>query len=314
MVLGAVPSPILHDLPDPFCVQTFKPYVDGLEAMGKLSNPQPIGAYSTVFVLANRHKDVNRLRFAQAWTHAQPGGHIIMSGHKTDGIDAFIKEVKAEVDLLGTLPKAHGKVFWVERADEPIDKFNQWLSLSEPSKNPDGYYTAAGMFSSAKVDPGSRLLIRKFDDSLKGKVADLGAGWGYLSVNLLQSAPKVAHLDLFEADHAALEAAKLNVRDPRAAFLWADVTSLRGCDNTYDLVISNPPFHQTRKSEPELGQRFIEKAAQILKGNGRFIMVANRQLPYEKSLDQHFRSLEKVAESDGYKLIVARNPRPQKRR
>jgi 16S rRNA (guanine1207-N2)-methyltransferase len=59
---------------------------------------------------------------------------------------------------------------------------------------------------------------------LKGRVADLGAGWGYLSGEILAEQEGIAHLDLIEADHDMLEAARANVDDPRAAFHWADVT------------------------------------------------------------------------------------------
>ena len=282
--------------------------------MGFDSLPAPDRQFETSFILTDRHRDINRLRFAQAWKHTNAGGQIIMSGPKTDGIDAFIKEIKSHTDVDGTLPKSHGKVFWLTRTDQDTPAFKEWLTLSDPRKNADGYFTAAGMFSAAKVDPGSQLLVERFSDDIKGRVADLGAGWGYLSANLLTRAPKVTALDLIEADHAALDAAKLNVTDQRASFHWADATTLDGHDNLYDMVISNPPFHESRKSDPELGQKFIQKSARMLKANGRLLLVANRQLPYEKTLEQVFRSIENVAGSNGYKIILAKNPRPVKRR
>ena len=313
LVLGAVPSPVLSELSEPLCIQSFKPYYDALTAQGLSCDTKPSGTFTQSFVKLSRHKGVNRLRVAQAWALTQDGGTIVVSGDKTEGVEALIKDLKKLMTLDGVLPKSHGKVFWMTRTDSagpPLD----WLAGAEPSKNKDGFATAAGVFSAEKADIGSKLLAEHLDPNAKGLVADLGAGWGYLSKQLLERASAVEQLDLFEAEATALEMAKLNVTDPRAAFHWEDVTNMTGFENSYNLVISNPPFHESRKSEPQLGQKFIEKAARILKRSGVLMMVANRQLPYERALQDQFRTVEKVADSSGYKVIVARNPRPVKQR
>lgn len=293
-------------------MQTFKPLADGLTAMGLRNAVAPEGQFARSYVLADRHRDLSRLRFAQAWMHTQEGGEIIVSGQKTDGIDAFVKEVAKAIPISGVLPKSHGKVFWLDRAGQ-IDLFDSWLGLAKPVKNADGFVTSAGTFSSAKIDKGSAILSEHLPTQAAGRVADLGAGWGYLSVKLLERAPTVEAIDLFEADMSALECAKINLPDPRASFHWEDVARLDAPDNQYDWVISNPPFHQTRKSEPQLGQAFIETAARILKPSGQMMMVANRQLPYETTLESKFRSFESVAEANGFKVIVAKNPKRTKR-
>lgn len=313
MVLGAVPSTILHEIPEPHCIQGMKPFYDVLVQQGFSCATKPEALFAQSFVKLSRHKDVNRLRVAQAWAFTKEGGYIVVSGDKTEGVEALIKELKTHLALDGVLPKSHGKVFWLKRGNDGAPPVT-WLAGAEPSQNKDGYATFAGVFSADRIDEGSKLLAEHLDGTAKGRVADLGAGWGYLSKQVLESSPNIEQLDLFEAEAAALEAAKLNVTDQRAVFHWEDVTNLSGFDGSFDQVISNPPFHETRKSEPALGQKFIEKAARILKGSGRLLLVANRQLPYERSLEQGFRSVEKLAESKGYKVIVARNPRPIKRR
>ena len=311
-MIGALPSAVLDELPSPHCIQGFKPYHDQLQVRGFSCATAPDAQYPQSFVKLSRHKDVNRLRVAQAWAHTIDGGPIVVSGDKTEGVEALIKELKAHTTLDGVLPKSHGKVFWLTRsaANTPPP---EWLRGTEPTKNKDGFATVAGVFSADKIDEGSKLLTAHLDKNTKGSVADLGAGWGYLSKHLLDLAPNISHLDLFEAEAAALNVAKLNVTDPRAAFHWQDVPNMVGFENSYDLVISNPPFHETRKSEPHLGQKFIEKAARILKRSGTFLMVANRQLPYERVLQEQFRTTEQVADRGGYKVIVARNPLPVKR-
>ena len=166
--------------------------------------------------------------------------------------------------------------------------------------------TFPGAFSADGIDKGSALLAQHLP-ALAGKVADLGAGWGYLSGKVLGS-DKVTSLDMIEADHNALDAAKLNITDPRAVMHWADMARFQG--GPYDAIISNPPFHTTRTPTPELGQMFISRAAELLAPKGQFWMVANRNLPYEQTLDTLFSQVDTIAQTGGFKVIRARRPKP----
>jgi len=58
-----------------------------------------------------------------------------------------------------------------------------------------------------------------------------------------------------------------------------------------------------------LGAGFIAAAARIVKPQGRFFMVANRQLPYEAALDAAFARWEKIAEDGAFKMFRADRPR-----
>jgi 16S rRNA (guanine1207-N2)-methyltransferase len=199
------------------------------------------------------------------------------------------------------LSKAHGKVFWFDATPMSSD----WLVAGEMSANKDGFITAPGMFSSEKIDNGSALLA-PYLEGLKGRVADLGAGWGWLAAQALGS--DVSEMVLFEAEHLALEAAKRNLTDPRVRFEWADVLALPK-QLPFDVVISNPPFHQSRTAEPALGVGFILAAAKLLKPKGRLLMVANRQLPYERALNGAFRKVNMLAQTNGFKLFEASLPK-----
>ena len=130
-----------------------------------------------------------------------------------------------------------------------------WEEAAQLSANESGFLTAPGMFSCKKIDQGSAALAPFLTD-LKGRGADFGAGWGWMSKQALL-ADAVTALDLFEADFYALEAAKQNLNDSRATYHWADVANLPKQRDPYDFIISNPPFHQTRKAEPDLGKAFI---------------------------------------------------------
>lgn len=258
----------------------------------------PDEAFSVVIICAPRAKAL-----AQSWIHiastVTSGGLIILDGQKTDGMDSHLKALKKRCETLGSLSKAHGKLIWVTGAET-----SDWAA--KETELPGGFITRPGVFSAEKIDKGSVALVDAMPPAINGRVADLGAGWGYLSRHILER-EGVTSLDLIEADRIALDCAQANIDDPRVQFIWGDATSFQP-EAPYDVVISNPPFHTSRAGDPELGRAFIRAASKMLKPSGRFVMVANRHLPYEDTLVTHFRVVEDLGGTPGFKLFMATKP------
>ncbi|SLN54894.1 class I SAM-dependent methyltransferase [Pseudooctadecabacter jejudonensis] len=225
------------------------------------------------------------------------GGLVIVDGQKTDGVDSIYKDVRKVAAIEGVITKGHGRLFWFQAAETP-----DWTTSV---KSPDGFVTAPGVFSESKIDAGSALLAPHVK-ALKGRVADLGAGWGYLSRAILQS-DAVTSLDLVEADRVALDCARQNVGDPRVKAHWADAVTFDG--GPFDAVVSNPPFHTGRDGDIDLGRGFIATAARLLTPRGAFLMVANRHLPYESTLEAKFGRVEELDGSGAFKLFRATRPK-----
>ena len=114
-----------------------------------------------------------------------------------------------------------------------------------------------------------------------------------------------ANPDDVEAEARALALARDNLASARVpvGLHWHDVT--RGLSQTYDVVISNPPFHQGRADEPALGLAFIAAAREALRPGGRLWLVANRHLPYEAALAKGFTQVRTVRDDAGFKVIEA---------
>ena len=187
-------------------------------------------------------------------------GPIIVDGPKTHGVDAAYRELRKRADVSEAWSKAHGKIFTVTGGD-----FDDWPDL-QPSQHPDGWWRAPGVFSADGIDPASALLAEALPTPLKGSVIDLGAGWGYLSRAILER-DGVTQLALVENDHIALEAAKLNIDHEAASFHLADARTWRP-DTPADHVVTNPPFHIGRATDPDLGRAFIQTAAAIRNPKG----------------------------------------------
>lgn len=226
---------------------------------------------------------------------------VIVDGYKTDGVDSLFKECRKRIGDLPSIPKGHGRIFWFNASDA----FADWAA-PPPAQGDHGFYTTAGVFSDGAIDKGSALLAETLPDKLPSKMADLGAGWGYLAAPVL-ARKGVASLDLIEAETLSLDCARLNVTDERVKFHWADATTFQPKIG-YDGIIMNPPFHSTRTAEPSIGRAFIASAARMLASHGKLWMVANRHLPYEQALRDSFRNVDEVAGNGAFKVFHATRP------
>ncbi len=301
LIMGASDSLGLDTFPPTLMLeQGFKPLVAAFETSGYSVTPRATQRFTLTVVNLTRNKIESLGNIARAARLTD--GPVLVNGAKTDGIESVLKQVKAKVNIDGVISKSHGKVFWFGAALLP-----EWEANAQECVNSAGFFTAPGMFSSAKVDAGSQMLMDNIS-GLKGRGADLGAGWGAIAKSVLSQA-EITSVDLFEADFHALEAARKNLDDPRAAFHWADVLTVPKPSDPYDFAVCNPPFHQSRKADPEIGKGFIKKAAQMLKPAGKFIMVANRQLPYETTLDLYFKHWVVLAQNGQFKVIEASRPK-----
>lgn len=277
----------------------FCPDHDALSARGVAVSPQQAGPAAAVVVFAARAKALTLDLLARGFAMVGPGGPVIVDGAKSEGIDSLLKTLRKVCAVGEVYSKAHGKCFAVTA---PAAVPAGWAAV--PGRV-DGFVTTAGVFSADGIDPGSALLAGHLG-AVSGKVCDLGAGWGYLATRILAS-DKVRQVALVEAEHAALDCARANVTDARATFHWADATTWTG--GPFDYVVTNPPFHTSRKADPALGRAFVQAAARLLSPRGRLLMVANRHLPYEATLAEVFAESVVRADVSGYKVIEATRPK-----
>ena len=303
LFLNASPIPgwMSSDISRLDCIQGNKPEYNmlissGYSAAARLDDEKK---YSQGMLLIGKNRKQNQAWIKAVWDRLADGGTLVVAGNKTDGIAAIRKWIAPFCNELESFSKFHAVVFSIKKSKDIQ------LPSTSIERNVEGFFVSDGMFSSAHPDPGSMLLAEHFSSRIKGRVCDLGAGWGFLSNKLLNASDEVTGLDLFEADIMSLDAAKKNVPQSESiqlSFNWIDVRK-EFPKKPYDWVIMNPPFHSGRAAEPEIGKNFIEVAASTLPSGGRLLMVANKNLPYELTIKKLFRTFEPLEVKDGFKVL-----------
>ncbi|HEV2081285.1 MAG TPA: class I SAM-dependent methyltransferase [Brevundimonas sp.] len=243
-----------------------------------------------------------RAVLAHALRALKPGGRIDAMALKDKGGARLKKELEGFGLTVMDEPKAHHRRCRAT-VEGPLTGLDEAIGAGAARIVPDtGLWSRPGVFAWDRIDPGTARLAAVLP-AFKGAVADLGCGVGVLS-NVVLASPAVTALTGVDLDRRAVEAARLNVADPRASFQQADVRALP-TPGDLDFVVMNPPFHDGGQEDRRLGQAFVRKAAEMLKKGGALWMVANRHLPYEADLNDAFRCVRVVEEGAGYKIFEA---------
>lgn len=276
-------------------VQT-SPLIPGAQALEALE-PASLDAAT---VLAPPGAVERRYVLALVLRALKPGAALLAMAPKDKGGSRLKKELEALGCTVEESAKRHHRICHVER---PAELVGLDAALAEGAPRiVQGLWSQPGVFSWDRVDPGTAALLKALPP-LAGQGADLGCGIGVLAHAVLAS-PAVTRLQLIDVDRRAVDCARRNVDEPRAAFAWADAASfpLEGLD----FVVMNPPFHEAGWETKALGQRFIEAAHRALRKGGALWMVANLHLPYEGVLEPLFARVERRDGGGPYKVFEAR--------
>ena len=322
LFLGARPGDWMfeHAHADWRCEQAFAPFAQALRerriaAQARIEDT----GFALTLALPPRQREEARAMLARALRATREGGTVVAATTNAEGARSLEADLRALAGSAQSLSKHKSRVVWacVEAAACDQSLLDEWLTLDAPREvvaDGERFWTLPGLFAWDRVDAASALLASHLPATLTGRVADLGAGWGYLSMQLVRRCAGIAAIDLFEANAQALEPAQRNLAaelagrtSPVCTVHWHDVTT--GLPGRYEVIVSNPPFHVGRADLPQLGRAFLRAAADALTDDGQAWIVANRHLPYETLLGERYAQVEHIAQRDGFKVIRAQGPK-----
>ncbi len=243
----------------------------------------------------------------------RPGGRLLLSGYKNEGIKTYVDKLAARA---GTVPAIshHGPVLLatIQRGvelGEALDDRDYAVLREVPLDAQLTVWSKPGVFGWQKRDAGSDFLL----DHLSGvwpiapqRVLDLGCGYGYLSLLAARHWP-AAEFIATDNNVAAVAACARNfkVMGVPGESVLSDAGA--GIDATFDALLCNPPFHQGFEVDGALGEHFLRSAKARLLRRGRALFVVNQFINLETKATAWFKQVDIVARNKSFKLVAVSN-------
>ncbi|MGE5558592.1 MAG: class I SAM-dependent methyltransferase [Bacillota bacterium] len=167
------------------------------------------------------------------------------------------------------------------------------------------FVTEAGVFSKARLDTGTRVLLKAIRGEKAFRILDLGCGYGPLGIVMGLRLPE-SRVDMVDPNGRAVELTRGNI-------------SLNGCgnchvyqgqgfaplqDRSYDLIITNPPIRAGKKVVYGL----IGEAHRHLTPGGRLyavIRTSQGAKSLARKLSEIFGNVEELEIESGFRVYRA---------
>ncbi len=274
------------------------------------------GPVNTVLMTIPKGRSVTR---AYLWTAARtlnPGGRLYLAGPNARGAKTAIRDAS---DLFGAAPVLgykSGQRIALATRPETLELPGEWREEQalypqmRALHRPEGQYyviTMPGVFSWDHLDDGTALLLDHLGVEPDTDVLDVGCGYGIIGMVAARQGGRVTLVDdNLLAVRCARSSVQANDLDASCTVLASDVTGAVR-DRTYDLVLSNPPFHKDVDVDTSVTTRIVREAAVVLRPGGRLRIVANRFLPYDHVMRDTFGSVATIAETGRYRVLESVN-------
>jgi len=163
------------------------------------------------------------------------------------------------------------------------------------------FLTGSSMFSPAKVDLGTRVLIDHARVNPGDALLDLGCGYGPVGIAFAH----IADVTMTDVNERAVKFARRNAdlnNVPVKVFSGNMYEKIKG---KFDVILLNPPQTAGKKICNEM----IEQAPNYLKKDGTLQLVARHQKggkQFELKMQQVFGNVETIGKKSGYRVYLSR--------
>ena len=223
------------------------------------------------------------------------GGRLYVVGAKERGILSTAREMQERFGNVETLTISKGhRVVSSQKLTECVEDRMMTEDLS------------TSVFAGGQLDEGTRLLLEALQVRATDEALDIGCGAGYVGLHIARLASR-GQVTMVDASLAAVAAATRAVQE--SGLMNVRVLPSDGAQavlsQRFDLVATNPPFHQGGIQTTDIAERFIRESAQVLRPHGRFYLVANHFLKYEPTIRDAFSNIVEVGGNNRYKVLKA---------
>lgn len=273
----------------------------------------PDPRYDVVVAYLQKGKDANELLLATAASVVAPGGRVFLVGENAAGIKPYAARLAERVGPIESSDAARHCVLYEAKATEArpdvqLDTWEKHFRVPVGTGAVD-VVSLPGVFSHGRLDEGTAFLLPHLPSNIQGTALDFGCGSGVIGAAIASLNPGCG-VTLVDSNALALRSTE---RTFSANGLTArDVRPADGIDSldtgTFDLIVSNPPFHQGIGTDYTVVARFLQSCEQRLTDDGTLLMVANRFLPYERMMPKALR-MTNIAEDAKFKVLRGRMTR-----
>ena len=281
----------------------------------QITFPDPVGSCLAIIYMP-REKPYLEYLLANTLVNLTPGDQLWLPGENRSGIKSAGKRLQKISTTARKLDSArHCSLF----ALEIDDKIKSALCTTETTgkqyevnyqQQSLKFITLPAVFSYGSLDPASKMLLATLQEQpVKGRVLDFACGCGVIGLSLSSAQPE-STIDLLDVNAMALASTENNIdinclsrRNLRvfAADIFSTVT------DSYNAIISNPPFHRHSKQSLEVSKKLIAGAPKYLHKGGELRIVANKHLPYLRLFNEVFSQVDILQADKFFQVIRGRN-------
>jgi len=273
---------------------------------GRPASPWPDkGPFAAATLRLPKVKDELEMAVHAAAVSLQPGARLWVYGANDEGAgsaEGRIREVMGSSSTIATGGRCR-----VVEAVRP-DRLSGALGTLEEWKRswpldiahlPDTWVSYPGVFAHGRVDAGTRALMDIIPLlAPETRVLDFACGSGLLGAFVAARQTGVS-VDFLDADTVALDAVEANLSG--ASRILSDGLTELG-DRRYDLIVSNPPYHEGKGETSRVLEELASGAPAHLTEKGTLLLVTQRRLPMQAHLEAAFVTVEALLDEGPHRI------------
>lgn len=264
-------------------------------------------AFDLAALVLPKGREATQQALADAAAALRIGGRLLLAGPTRGGIKSAVArmgELFGNAEVL-RIKARHRVAVAVKRAPVAAPPAPYAEVAAKVRGQTVRFVSRPGVFAGLALDGGTRLLIEAMRLNPTDTVLDLGCGSGVIGLVAARLCSQ-GHVTLVDASSMAVEAARRTLAlngVTNAEVLLSDCAAAV-FDREFDVVVTNPPFHQGFGVEYDVARQFIVDAARVLRPGGRLYLVANRFIRYDRWIEEAFGNVTTVYQDNRYRVMV----------